>query len=85
MKKDLPKYDAAGVYSPEALKRWEKLLEEFPRKYGALPECAPHWVVDDLQPINQRFPSTQPSIALPEKVTQKAKAIQEHRQVQLLQ
>ena len=81
MKKDLPKYDAAGVYSPEAIQRWEKLLDDFPWKYGSLPECIPPWVVDELPPINLRTPSDQPSIALPEKVTQKAKATQEHRQV----
>ena len=83
MKKDLPKYDAAGVYSREALQRSEKLLEDLPRKYGTLPECTPHWIVHDLRPINQRITSSQPSVVIPEKVTQKAKAIQEHQQVNI--
>ena len=81
MKKDLHKYDAAGVYTAEATQRWERLLAEFPTKYGELPEIEPPWIVDEIQPATNRLPCDDTPTVIPEKVSQKAKATQEHRQV----
>lgn len=83
MKKDLPKYDAAGVYTPQATLCWENLLAEFPSKYGKLPEHEPPWIVEGLLPsIRARDDlNVFPQVVLPEKVSQKVKAAQEHRQV----
>lgn len=46
MKRDLPKYDAAGVYSADAILCWEKLLKEYisyqvwrPSREGATMDC----------------------------------------------
>ena len=48
MKRDLPKYDAAGVCNPDAILQWEQLLAKFPTRYGGLPKSDPPWIVDAL-------------------------------------
>lgn len=83
MKRDLPKYDAAGVCSADAILCWEKLLKEFPTKYGGLPEREPPWIVDTLQPSARARDSygsvVQAVTQLPERVSQKVQAAHKRR------
>ncbi len=52
LRKDVPKYYAAGVLTSEENHQWESRLDVIESKYGSLPEVEPEWVIDSLTPVS---------------------------------
>ncbi len=49
IRKDLPKYDDTGVFTPEVKKEWEDFLGTFNDRFGKVPFEEPPWVLDEIR------------------------------------
>lgn len=58
IKKEISRYNEAGVFSPEAKEKWDRLLGNFSTKYGSLPEQSPEWILNSFQPTSIRDAGT---------------------------
>ena len=68
LKRDIPKYNAAGVFTPEAKTLWENFLSEFNIHYGSLPDNEPDWILDELRPVHVRLNKSAPAPEISEKI-----------------
>ncbi len=77
MRKDLPKYDDTGVFTPEVKKEWEDFLGTFNDRFGKVPFEEPPWVLDEIRELIAKRPCSPPPVppVLPEKVKKKASSL----------
>ena len=79
MKKDLPKYEATGLFPAGAKEKWEELLENFDARYGQEPSN-PVWQLDMFQKVSERCRcAAVPAVS--DKVLQHSHAVKEIRKV----
>ena len=81
LKRDIPKYDEAGIFGPDAKSKWENVLSNFPKKYGLLPDIKSPWILDQLKTLSERFMSDSSRPTIPEKILKKSQATKECRKV----
>ena len=54
LRKDIPKYDAAGVLSTKAKEQWTTFLQNVEIQYGKIPDYDPEWILDSIAPFTVR-------------------------------
>lgn len=81
MKKDLPKYEATGLFPAGAKETWEEFLENFDVWYGQIPSN-PTWQLDEFKKCSERCPRV-PAPIVNDKVLQHSRAAKEIRKVRI--
>ena len=79
MKKDLPKYEATGLFPAGTKEKWEELLENFDARYSQEPRN-PMWHLDMFKKVSERCVcATAPAVS--DKVLRHSRAAKEIRKV----
>ena len=81
MKKDIPKYYAAGIFPSDTMDKWENFLSTFCSQYGELPMEMPKWFLDDFQPLSVRCTGLSTAPVISEKILKQAQYTKEFRKV----
>ena len=81
MKKDMPKYEATGLFPEGTKQKWEEFLENFNTVYGQTPSD-PVWQLDEFEEVKERCPRAgEPTTAISDKVHKHSRAAKEIRKV----
>ena len=79
MKRDLPKYEATGLFPAGAREYWDTFLEDFNECYGQVPSN-PIWPLKHFKVVSEQC-SKLPTPAISDQVLQQTRARKEIRKV----
>ena len=79
MKKDIPKYEATGLFPAGAKEKWEEFLDNFNACYAQEPRD-PIWQLDKFKRVCERCPHL-PAPAVNDKVLRHSHAAKKIRKV----
>ena len=68
LKKDIKKYETATLFSEKVKDDWKSLLDHLESVYGCLPKETPQWILDQLQTVETRFPTSSLEVPVPESI-----------------